>query len=495
MIEHLPSLFEILFVFVLIFANAFFVAVEFALVRSHPTKFREKEMANSYGSESALSLISQIDLNLSSTQLGITIASLILGWWGERTFQKLFYGAFLFLGEIAAKYSSHVFATALAFMLVTFLHVIIGELAAKSIALRYPETTLRLLAAPMMIFTAICRPVIWILNGSANFLLRLVGIRNQAESERVHSIAELAMLVTHSTEQGYIDKDEERMLKGVFGFSDTVAREVMTPRTDLITISIDANFEEVLSIIVTSGLSRFPVVGDRIDDIKGLLLARDLLPVIPKFIANNGKDFAVSKFMREPYVIPGTKPIDDLLNEFKRRKLHLAIVVDEHGGVDGVVTLEDLVEEIVGDIFDEKDIPEKDVIVEPNGELLVDGGVLVSEIKDRFNVNIPEGDYDTIAGFIFSSLGRMPKPGDKIGISSRGDLLVNGHGEKELKLGSPAIIEEYLEEFESESEEERPRVQTLMTVEKISSNRIETVRLAHLQDAQNPESIDSAPSS
>lgn len=487
MTENLPSLFEIGLVFALVFLNAFFVTVEFALVRSHPTKFREKELLEKYGSKSSLALLQDIDVTLSATQLGITIASLVLGWWGEQTFQKLFYGGFLLLGEPVARYTSHAVATALAFFLVTFLHVVIGELAAKSLGLRYPETLLRVLAGPTVLFTAVCRPAIWVLNKSANLLLRIFGIKGATEMERVHSIAELAMLVTHSTEQGYIDKDEEQMLKGVFGFSDTVAREVMTPRTDLVTIHVDSTFDEVLSTIVTSGLSRFPVVGDRTDDIKGIILARDLLPVIPRFVTSQGKNFSVINYMREPYVIPGTKPIDDLLNEFKSRKLHLAIVVDEHGGVDGVVTLEDLVEEIVGDIFDEKDIPEKDVVVEPNGDLLVDGGVLVSEIKDRFNVDIPEGDYDTIAGFIFTSLGRMPEPGDKIGIDSRGELLLDG--DEQTNGITSAGSDEATENDENGAEDpEKPHLQTLMTVEKISSNRIETVRLSQLAKPEISES-------
>lgn len=469
--SHLPLFFEFLILIALVLANGFFVAVEFAIVRSHPTKLREQAMKGRFGVSSGLKVIQELDFNLSATQLGITLASLLLGARSERALHPFFVEIFAPLGEKFAFFASHATATVAALTIVTFLHVVIGELAAKSLAIRFPETTLRLLAPFMLAFSRVCRPPIWIFNQSSNLFLRLFGVRGVAESERVHTMSELAMMVSYSTESGVIDKDEESMLKGVFGFSDTVAREVMTPRTDIVCISVSASFNEVLETIVQSGYSRFPVIGERIDEIKGTLLAKDLLPAIPKLVKQEGEGFDITKYLREPYYIPPTKPVDDLLNEFKLRKLHMAIVIDEHGGVDGIVTLEDLIEEIVGDIFDESDVDETDILIQEDGNVLVDGGVSVDDLNNYFDLEIPQGDYDTIAGFIITSLGRMPVEGDHIMINRYGNMLVNGDAEAELAATSDqgAIHEE--QEMESDDSH------ALITVERVSNNRIERVRL------------------
>jgi CBS domain containing-hemolysin-like protein len=315
----------------------------------------------------------------------------------------------------------------------------------------------------MLIFNILFRPLIYFLTACANATLAMFGIRSAPESERTHSLAELSMLVSHSGERGVLDKVEEEMLQSVFSFSDTVAREIMTPRTDLITIPIDASIEEVVQIVVSSGYSRFPVIGDTVDDVLGVVMSRDLLPYVHNLKSSPEREFSLKRIMREPYFVPGTKQISDLLNEFKRRKLHIAIVLDEHGGVDGVVTLEDVIEEIVGDIFDESDVVERDIIVEDDGKVVVDGGVLVADINDRLEFSIPEGDYDTIAGFIYTSLGRLPRPGDEIVIRDSGNLEVNG------KL---------IEEASETSAESSPLAQ--ITVEKVTGRRIERVKLQKL---------------
>lgn len=462
-------LWSIILVLALVGLNGFFVAVEFALVRSHPTKLKLTEYKSLFGVKSSLKLIEELDFSLSATQLGITIASLLLGWWGEATFQSVFYsglawmGGLSIMGEWSALIISHAVATILALSLITFLHVVLGEVVAKSVAIRFPETTLRMLAGPMVLFNVLFRPLIYFLTACANATLALFGIKSPPESERTHSLAELSMLVSHSGEKGILDKVEEEMLQSVFSFSDTVAREIMTPRTDLVTVPIDASIEEVVQVIVSSGYSRFPVVGDSVDDIQGVIMSRDLLPYVHNLKNLPEREFSLKRIMREPYFVPGTKQISDLLNEFKRRKLHIAVVLDEHGGVDGVVTLEDVIEEIVGDIFDESDVVERDIIVEENGNVVVDGGVLVADINDRLEFSIPEGDYDTIAGFIYTSLGRLPRPGDEIVIRDSGNLEINGK-----------LIEEALET----SEESAPLAQ--ITVEKVSGRRIERVKLQKL---------------
>jgi putative hemolysin len=469
--NDVPLIFRILLVFALVATNGFFVAVEFALVRSHLTKLRNPELKGKMGVSSSLKLSENLDFSLSATQLGITISSLVLGWWGATTFQQLLAGCCGWLGQPFTAIASSAAATVVALCIVTFLHVILGELVAKSLAIRYPEETLRMLAGPMRIFSITLRPMIFIMTTCSNMFLRMFGVHTPPESERVHSLAELAMLVSQSSENGVLDKTEEEMLQGVFSFSDTIAREIMTPRPDLVTVPADSTLDEVLDIFSRSGYSRLPVTGESVDDVVGVVLIRDLLPYAHRQRLHFEKEFLLKKVMREPYFVPATKPIDDLMNEFKRRNTHIAIVLDEHGGVAGAITFEDVLEEIVGDIFDESDTPERDIVAQENGDVLVDGGVLVADLNERLEVTIPEGEYDTIAGFIYTSLGRMPKPGDEIAIGSTGQLKVNGEA---IPSGQDSALAEASSE---DSETEGTPILAQITVEKVRGRRIETVRL------------------
>lgn len=467
-----PSLSQILVVLGLVLGNGYFVAAEFAIVRARSTKLKEGPSKDSWGTKAALRLTQELDLSLSATQLGITVMSLLLGWQGEHIFAQLLLRVLSWLPEGVAVLASHSIATTLAIILITVLHVVIGELAAKSVAIRHPEMTLRILAPSMIFLSRSCRPIIFVLNGAANIVLSLFGMEAVTESERVHSTGELSMLIAHSAEAGILDKDEGEMLRGVFSFSETVAREVMTPRTDVVSIHIDTGFDELLRIVRHSRHSRFPVVGDSVDDVKGILLARDLLALLVDDRKISAETFDINKLIRSAYFIPGTKPIDDLLNELKRRNQHIVIVLDEHGGMDGIVTLEDLLEEIVGDIFDESDAPEREIVEQPNGDHLIDGGVLVSDINERFHTTIAEGDYDTVAGFIFSTLGRMAVPGDKIVLF--GDHLEFATG-VEVESAAPT------REGRNGEEGEVCLFATHLTVESVIGNRIEWVRL-HLED-------------
>ena len=472
---------ETIAVLFLVLANGFFVAVEFAIVRSHTTKFREPQYAGKFGTRSALRLINALDLSLSATQLGITVASLVLGWYGESIFAHIFMTLFGHIEEPVRGWLSHGMATTLALLVVTFLHVVIGELAAKSLAIRYPETTLRVLAPVMMFFTEFCRPVIFTLNECANLFLKMFGLRAITESERVHTAGELSMLVAASMKYGVLDKEEEQMLQGVFHFSETVAREIMTPRTDVVAIPLGSTYEQVIEIIVRSGFSRFPVTGDSIDDVRGILLARDLLRTTQKMARGHGEKEKLDpcSLIREAYFIPGTKTINDLLTELKSRKVHMAIVLDEHGGFAGLVTLEDIIEEIVGDIFDESDGAKLDMIFHENGDVLIDGGVLVSEINEELEIKIPEGDYDTIAGFIFSALGRMANEGDLVTIDRSGNFSVN-HGPFETIKGAHGRHETNLpfsDSHHNSEEEDDERLVHLydFSVKQVEGNRIESV--------------------
>lgn len=489
--DPLLSLVNIVLVLFLVLLNGFFVAAEFAIVSCKRTKLNSKEHKNKFGWKQAIGLSDDLELSLSSTQFGITIASLVLGWWGEQSLANIFLHLFEHIPENFRYIVSHGLATTFALIIVTFLHVVLGELAAKSVAIRYPEITLRILAPSLHFFTKVCKPILWFLNWSANGFLSIFGLTAVAESERVHTSSELAMLVAHSTERGELDKDEEEMLKGVFSFSDTVAREVMTPRTDMVVISLSATLDEVISKLVSSGFSRLPVKGDTVDNIVGILLARDIFPYVQSQLSGSGEQkFEIKKIMREPYFIPETKPVDDLLNELKGRKVHMAVVLDEHGGVDGVVTLEDLVEEIFGEIFDESDIAEDDIVFERNGDMILDASILVSDLNSEFKLSIPEGDYDTLSGFMFTLLGRVPEVGDQIAIFKGSKLLVNGvdpNLEPDSNLTSPKPEVNGVEKKASLPLAKEAKPIVILVVEEMANNRIEHVRLIRSSSSKKPE--------
>ncbi len=220
-----------------------------------------------------------------------------------------------------------------------------------------------------------------------------------------------------------MEEDEREMIHGVFEFSETVAREVMTPRIDIIAVPVEIALDEVLDVVISEGHSRLPVYEGTIDSVVGVLLAKDLLPLLPTASTDVGESFDIRDVMREPYFVPDTKPVDDILAEFRQQSVHLAIVLDEFGGTYGLLTMEDLLEEIVGEINDEYDVAEPEFSSTPEGDVLIDGGAALSEVNERFELSLPEEDFDTIGGYIFGMLGRVPVPGDAVAIpSSAGDM-------------------------------------------------------------------------
>lgn len=435
----------------LFLVNAVFVAIESAIVRAHAALIRDQK--NLWGSKAALYLLKKGGLSLSSTQLGITTTTVFVGWIGLRFTESVIE---IFSLTSLFERGAMIF---LAAGILIGAHVVIGELLGKAIAVRHPEATLRILAPFMIGFMRLAQPLIFLIHVSGNALTRILGMKHPSPFGRIGSSGELAALISQSSEEGVLDEEEKEMLHGIIGFSETVAREVMTPRTDLVTVPITASKEEVLAIVTKAGLSRFPVTGENVDQIEGILLARDLLAAIA-----SSKPFSIKELIRDPYFIPGTKPIDDLLNEFKNRKIHMAIVLDEHGGVDGVVTLEDLIEEIVGEIYDESDIPEEEVVLTAEGDVLVDAGVHISDINNDFSLNIPEGDYDTLGGFIFSTLGRIPSEGDSLLLTNQGLPIVKNGAYKELNTE-----EDDIHHFDT------PVVE--LKVEEVEGNRIERIRI------------------
>lgn len=394
--------------------NALFVAVEFSLVRARRSRLEAMVNAGDHFARFALTATSRTNLTriLSAVQLGITMTSLGLGWVAEGTIGQAMELWFTGL-PIALEMSVRVgIAAAIAMAVVTYLHVVFGELAPRALSLNYPEQFAKWLAPPILIFTWLAWPFIWVLNGSAILFIRALGQRAVTEEESPHSPAELRLLVERASEGGLLPPSDAEILGGVFEFSEKNAREVMTPRTEIVAIPVDATLDEAISVVEEAGRSRYPVYRDTIDDIVGMVHSKDLLRALRRPPAH----FVLERVMRPVHVVPGSREVEEVLADFKRRKEHLAIVLDEFGGTAGMVTMEDLLEEIVGEILDEYDKTPASAAVDPSsaGAQLVPGEAHIGEINYDLDLTIPEADYTTVGGYVFGLLGRLPVEGDRV---------------------------------------------------------------------------------
>lgn len=403
---------KLLAVIALVLANGFFVAAEFALVSVRRTRVEEMVAGGNRTARLVRRAIHDPDRFIAATQLGITIASLLLGWIGEEALMPLLeplLGLFPDQWIGAARVS---IAGALSFVVITFLHVVLGELAPKSIALQNPERASLLVARPILWSFYIFLPFIWLLNGAGNLLLRLMRVKPASGHERVHSVQELKMLFEASRQEGVLEEEERRMLVSVCDFPDLTARQVMIPRPDVHTVQRDAPVLEVLEVFRETGHSRFPVLGPGgVDDIDGVISIKDLFLHMP--LCDEDLKRPVEDWMRPALFFPETKPIGELLQELRHDHTRMAVLVDEYGGMAGVLTVEDIVEEIVGELQDELD---RDVrLVRPVDEhtLVVSGQMRVEEANEELGLGLPESqDYETVAGFILTHLQRLPTEGE-----------------------------------------------------------------------------------
>jgi CBS domain containing-hemolysin-like protein len=406
----------------LVLLNGFFVAAEFSLVRSRRTRLEAMIRTGDRLARVALRASSNISLVLSASQLGITFASLGLGWIAEETLAHMFEGFFTSLPFAIEVSLSVTLSAVIAYVVLTYLHVLLGELTPKAAALNHPEQMAKFLAPPLLLFAWVMTPFIWILNHSANALLKTVGQSTSGMNETVHSPEELRLLVEQAQESGSLDRADAKMLGAVFEFSEKNAREVMTPRTEIVAFEVNATLPEILKIVEESGNSRYPVYEETIDDIIGMVLAKDLLrmliPAATEGLERTGvqPDFSLRGIMRPVHLIPGSKEVEDVLADFKRLKIHMAIVLDEYGGTAGLITMEDLLEEIVGEILDEYDtLEDSDAPVKTRaGETVILGSTNIGELNERFGLDVPEDDATTIGGYVFGVLGRLPQPGDRV---------------------------------------------------------------------------------
>ena len=395
----------------LVIANAFFVAAEFALVGARRSRIDELAQRGVGRARSAQQALKHLDRYISATQLGITLASLALGWIGEPAVA----GAIHHLLELfgAAGASAAMIETGasviVAFLVITFLHIVLGELAPKSLALAKPEGVSLWVARPLRVFAVMMAPAIWVLNSAAAAMLRLVGMRPVSESERVHSPEELRLLVMHSRAHGALDESDTAMLAGVFDFHDKKARDVMRPRTEIVAIEVDASEAEVRSLMRAERYSRYPVYRETLDDVIGVFLAKDL------WLGDDTERrvFELTRYLREVLYVPDSRPAERVLEDLRRTRAHMAVVLDEYGGTAGILTLEDLVEEVIGDIADEYDAATRDSI-EMDGVLELAGSLSLVDVRRDHRVPVPEGEWTTLGGYTFARLGRLPRMGDRV---------------------------------------------------------------------------------
>lgn len=393
----------------LVAANGFFVAAEFALVGARRTRIEQLEQAGNRRAGLAGVAITHLDHYISATQLGITLASLALGWVGESTLAAIFTQLFSGLPAPFDVLGAHTVAVAIAFTLITVLHIVLGELAPKSVALLFPEEVSLWTAGPLIVFSRIFTPFIHLLNGAANLLLRALGLRAATELERVHRPEEIQMLVDQSYESGLLGKEPVDMIRGVFDLSETVVGEVMTPRTEMAAIPVDHTVEMAADAMLKEGHSRLPVYGESLDQIVGLVLAREI------WRAQRDGATDLAPLIRPATFVPESKTVEDLLRDMQTQRVHMALVVDEFGGTAGLVTLEDLVEEIVGEIRDEHEDVHDEILETAEGVALLSGAATVADLNERYHLALPAEDYNTMAGYVMGGLGRIARPGDEVG--------------------------------------------------------------------------------
>ena len=393
-----------LYAFLLLVANAYFVTAEFALLNLRRSWVEQSVREGDRRLIGALRALERVDEVSLVAQVGSSLATLLLGY---------LIGYTLALGAGWSAVAGTL-AMVLAVAGVALVHAVLAQQLPKLLGFqRAVQIGSYWVLTPLNLLATLLRPFTFLLMPLLRGLARAARLGSPALHPLVHTPEEIRLLVSRGHEQGVVEEDEREMIHGVFEFSETVAREVMTPRIDIIAVPVDVGLQELIELVVTEGHSRLPVYEGTIDSVVGVLLAKDLLPMLAD-PEQRAAGFDVRALMREPYFVPDTKPVDDILAEFRQKGLHLAIVLDEFGGTYGLLTMEDLLEEIVGEINDEYDVAEPEFAATPEGDVLIDGGALISEVNERFGLSLPEEDFDTIGGYIFGALGRVPEPGDAV---------------------------------------------------------------------------------
>lgn len=405
-------LFKLLAVALLVGTNAFFVSSEFALVSVRRTRLEARLAAGNKSAAAAVRLLDNPTLFISATQLGITLASLALGWIGEPTIASLLQPvASSIASEGRAGYVAHVLAITIAFGLITLLHIVLGELMPKMVALDRAEQLALFSARPLEMFATVFRAPLWAFNKIGTTLGRMLGLKSTLEHASVYSEAELRQLIDIARESGQLRAEERRLIHRVFEFSNTLVREAMVPRTAMAAISKDCSLEEITRAFQQHRYSRLPVYRESVDDVVGFIHSKDVMPYLLR-----PESFRLADVLQPPLYLVNNARLDDVLRRMQKAKVHFGFVVDEHGGLEGIITLEDLLEEIVGEISDEHD-EEVNEQVTPAGDrkFLLDGGLAVRDLNRKLKLAVPESEaYTTIGGFLMTAAGHVLKPGEVV---------------------------------------------------------------------------------
>jgi CBS domain containing-hemolysin-like protein len=399
---------NLLLVLALVLLNGLFVAAEFALVRVRQSRLQQLAEEGNARAKYALSVTRRLDAYLSATQLGITFASLALGWVGESTVAELIVMPALAAFHLENAFFAHTLSFVLSFASITFLHIVLGELAPKSLAIHKPDAASLWLAMPLLVFYKVFRPFIWVLNRAANGLLRIVGVEPASEGQEAHTEEEIRILMDQSARSGHIDKDEMALFDNIFEFSDRLAREVMVPRIDMDCLYLTQSFEENMKLVYATKHTRYPVAQEDKDQIVGFVHITDLLTADPD------EEQSLQKFIRPILNVPESMEVSRVLKLMQKRHSQLAIVVDEYGGTAGLLTTEDILEEIVGELLDEFDENERPEMEVKGDVTYVDGRMLIEDLNGALHLDIEDDEVDSIGGWLFKHLEGAVAEGKKI---------------------------------------------------------------------------------
>ncbi len=399
----LLNIFLVLF-FVLM--NAFFVVAEFAMVKVRKSRIEVLASGGSVAAKYTHKVVSDLNSYLSACQLGITLASLALGWIGEPTVSKMISPLLHYFG--LSESTIHSISVVVGFLIITGLHIVLGELVPKSLAILGSERFSTATAMPLVFFYRATYPVMWLFNHTTNFILKLMGYSMVEEHEAAHTDDEIKILVEESYKHGLIDKTEYTYVDNIFEFTDKNVKDVIIPRTDMVCVFKDDSFESIIETAMKEKYTRYPVCEGDKDNVVGFIHIRDLYE---QKICNNIRN--IDGFIRSIISVPESMPINDMLKRFQKEKENIAVVIDEYGGTAGIITVEDILEEIVGNLSDEYDEEEKEIDKLDNNTFLVKGMVHLDKIVDLTGVQLPVDEYDTLNGFLIGQLGRIPAATEK----------------------------------------------------------------------------------
>lgn len=406
---------NVLLTILFVLLNAFFVAAEFAIVKVRSSVVEVSARSGIYLAKVSKSIINNLDVYLSATQLGITISSLGLGWIGEGVVSTVIMDVIHLLGFSITPELAHKISLPVAFASITFLHIVFGELAPKNLAIQYPEKVTYFVSIPLILFNWALKPIIWALNGIANMFIKMVGLQVVSEAEgSAHSPEEFRVILQESSDRGSIDEEEQRMIENVFDFSETPVKQIMVPRTKIIAIDVETPVEIVLDKFLIEGYSRIPAYSKDLDNVIGIIYAKDIISVFKH------RDIIILfDILRKPFFVNENDYINIVLKQMQSNKVHLAIVLDEFGGTAGIVSLEDILEELVGEIQDEYDEETPQFVKLNEKSFQINASLPVVDVNEQLPIPLPESeDYETIGGLIITELGRIPDLGEKIKIDN-----------------------------------------------------------------------------